>query len=196
MRFLFSLLIIFTCRYEDAFNRFVDEINSLASYNWWEGSVYSIFSVFAYPLAWSWQQLCQKKKMQRLREFVRSEYDHACLRSCRSRALYEGLKVPLINSSWWNHIFQILICFSVWILVAIVRCEPWVAVCLLLYELVRVCMIILDREFVVCFLSYNLKKTSIRRVCFSWCPKQIKNANPNNSDKWYASGLISIFQFH
>ncbi|KAI7726081.1 hypothetical protein M8C21_019815, partial [Ambrosia artemisiifolia] len=28
-----------------------------------------------------------------LREFVRSEYDHACLRSCRSRALYEGLKV-------------------------------------------------------------------------------------------------------
>lgn len=32
-------------------------------------------------------------KLQRLREFVRSEYDHACLRSCRSRALYEGLKV-------------------------------------------------------------------------------------------------------
>lgn len=34
-------------------------------------------------------------KLQRLREFVRSEYDHACLRSCRSRALYEGLKVRL-----------------------------------------------------------------------------------------------------
>ncbi|CAL5331707.1 unnamed protein product [Camellia sinensis] len=32
-------------------------------------------------------------KLQRLREFVRSEYDHACLRSCRSRALHEGLKV-------------------------------------------------------------------------------------------------------
>jgi hypothetical protein len=31
--------------------------------------------------------------LQKLREFVRSEYDHACLRSCRSRALYEGLKV-------------------------------------------------------------------------------------------------------
>lgn len=31
--------------------------------------------------------------LQRIREFVRSEYDHACLRSCRSRALYEGLKV-------------------------------------------------------------------------------------------------------
>ncbi|XP_027173507.1 uncharacterized protein LOC113773152 [Coffea eugenioides] len=79
--------------YEDAFNRFVDEINCLAYYHWWEGSVYSIFSVFMYPLAWSWLQFCRKKKIQQLREFVRSEYDHACLRSCRSRALYEGLKV-------------------------------------------------------------------------------------------------------
>ncbi|KAL0015634.1 hypothetical protein SO802_002703 [Lithocarpus litseifolius] len=79
--------------YEDAFNRFVDEINGLAAYQWWEGSVYSILSLLAYPLAWSWLQQCRKKKLQRLREFVRSEYDHACLRSCRSRALYEGLKV-------------------------------------------------------------------------------------------------------
>lgn len=83
----------FVGRYEDAFNRFVDEINALAAYQWWEGSVYSILSVLAYPLAWSWQQWRRRKKLQRLREFVRSEYDHACLRSCRSRALYEGLKV-------------------------------------------------------------------------------------------------------
>jgi hypothetical protein len=81
------------CRYEDAFNRFVDEINSLATYEWWEGSIYSILCVAAYPLAWSWLQRCRRKKLQKLREFVRSEYDHACLRSCRSRALYEGLKV-------------------------------------------------------------------------------------------------------
>ncbi|KAA8523204.1 hypothetical protein F0562_009627 [Nyssa sinensis] len=79
--------------YEDAFNRFVEEINGLAAYQWWEGSVYSIFSVLAYPLAWSWLQWRRKRKIQQLREFVRSEYDHACLRSCRSRALYEGLKV-------------------------------------------------------------------------------------------------------
>ncbi|CDP03222.1 unnamed protein product [Coffea canephora] len=87
--------------YEDAFNRFVDEINCLAYYHWWEGSVYSIFSVFMYPLAWSWLQFRRKKKIQQLREFVRSEYDHACLRSCRSRALYEGLKVHQ------NHFFLI-----------------------------------------------------------------------------------------
>ncbi|XP_015899506.2 uncharacterized protein LOC107432822 [Ziziphus jujuba] len=79
--------------YEDAFNRFVDEINGLAAYQWWEGSVYSILSVLAYPLAWSWLQQCRKRKLQQLREYVRSGYDHACLRSCRSRALYEGLKV-------------------------------------------------------------------------------------------------------
>ncbi|CAN1784731.1 hypothetical protein LINPERHAP1_LOCUS16657 [Linum perenne] len=79
--------------YEDAFNRFVDEINGLAAYQWWQGSVYSILSVLAYPLAYSWLQQCRKRKLQQLRDFVRSEYDHACLRSCRSRALYEGLKV-------------------------------------------------------------------------------------------------------
>nr|KAJ0207051.1 hypothetical protein LSAT_V11C500245200 [Lactuca sativa] len=79
--------------YEGAFNRFVDEINSLATYQWWEGSMYSILVFVAYPLAWSWQQWRRKMNLQRLREFVRSEYDHACLRSCRSRALYEGLKV-------------------------------------------------------------------------------------------------------
>ncbi|KAJ4951975.1 hypothetical protein NE237_028807 [Protea cynaroides] len=79
--------------YEDAFNRFVDDINALAAYQWWEGSVFSILSLLGYPLAWSWQQWRRKKKLQQLREFVRSEYDHACLRSCRSRALYEGLKV-------------------------------------------------------------------------------------------------------
>eukprot|EP00261_Vitis_vinifera_P024071 XP_010656239.1 PREDICTED: uncharacterized protein LOC100252538 [Vitis vinifera] len=79
--------------YEDAFTRFVNEINGLAAYQWWEGSVYSILCILAYPLSWSWLQRRRKKKLQRLREFVRSEYDHACLRSCRSRALYEGLKV-------------------------------------------------------------------------------------------------------
>lgn len=81
-------------RYEDAFERFVDEINDLAAYQWWEGSIYSILSILAYPFAWSWLQQCRKRKLQQLREFVRSEYDHSCLRSCRSRALYEGLKVP------------------------------------------------------------------------------------------------------
>ncbi|XP_021835931.2 uncharacterized protein [Spinacia oleracea] len=79
--------------YEDAFIRFVDEINGIATYQWWEGSVYSILSVLAYPLAWSWLQWRRKNKLQQLREFVRSEYDHSCLRSCRSRALYEGLKL-------------------------------------------------------------------------------------------------------
>ncbi|KAJ6354368.1 hypothetical protein OIU77_005060 [Salix suchowensis] len=79
--------------YEGAFNTFVDEINGIATYQWWEGAIYSILSVLAYPLAWSWQQWRRRVKLQRLREFVRSEYDHACLRSCRSRALYEGLKV-------------------------------------------------------------------------------------------------------
>lgn len=80
-------------RYEGEFNAFVDEINALAAYQWWEGAMYSILSVLGYPLAWSWQQWRRRMKLQRLREFVRSEYDHACLRSCRSRALYEGIKV-------------------------------------------------------------------------------------------------------
>ncbi|KAJ8774786.1 hypothetical protein K2173_017232 [Erythroxylum novogranatense] len=79
--------------YEGAFNAFVDEINALAAYQWWEGAIFSVLCILAYPLAWSWQQWRRKIKLQRLREFVRSEYDHACLRSCRSRALYEGLKV-------------------------------------------------------------------------------------------------------
>jgi hypothetical protein len=79
--------------YEGAFNRFVDEINGIAAYQWWEGSVYGILCILGFPLAWSWQQWRRRIKLQRLREFVRSEYDHACLRSCRSRALYEGLKV-------------------------------------------------------------------------------------------------------
>ncbi|MED6146912.1 hypothetical protein PIB30_039140 [Stylosanthes scabra] len=87
--------------YEDAFNRFVDEINSLATYHWWEGSIYSILCIIAYPLAWSWLQRCRRAKLQQLREYVRSEYDHACLRSCRSRALYEGLKsVP--STVWYR----------------------------------------------------------------------------------------------
>ncbi|XP_076911612.1 uncharacterized protein LOC143569627 [Bidens hawaiensis] len=79
--------------YEDAFNRFAEEINILAAYQWWEGSFYNILSIISYPFSWTWLLWCRKKKIQRLREFVRSEYDHACLRSCRSRALYEGLKV-------------------------------------------------------------------------------------------------------
>ncbi|KAK7352920.1 hypothetical protein VNO80_18351 [Phaseolus coccineus] len=79
--------------YESEFNTFVDAINAIAAYQWWEGAIYSVLSVLAYPLAWSWQQWRRRLKLQRLREFVRSEYDHACLRSCRSRALYEGIKV-------------------------------------------------------------------------------------------------------
>lgn len=79
--------------YEDAFNRFVDEINSRASYQWWEGAVHGMLALLAYPLAYTWKQWCRRKKVQQLREYVRSGYDHACLRSCRSRALYEGLKV-------------------------------------------------------------------------------------------------------
>lgn len=79
--------------YEDAFNRFIDDINLVAAYEWWEGSVHSILSVLAYPCAWSWKQWRRRKKIHRLQEFVRSEYDHSCLRSCRSRALYKGLKV-------------------------------------------------------------------------------------------------------
>ena len=90
---LLFLTRVLVCSYEDAFNRFAEEINCLAAYQWWEGSVHSILSVLAYPVAWSWQQWRARKKIQRLREYVRSEYDHACLRSCRSRALYEGLKV-------------------------------------------------------------------------------------------------------
>ncbi|PKI68525.1 hypothetical protein CRG98_011074 [Punica granatum] len=79
--------------YEGAFNTFVDEVNAIAAYQWWEGAMYSILCALAYPLAWSWQQWRRRLKLQRLREFVRSEYDHSCLRSCRSRALYEGIKV-------------------------------------------------------------------------------------------------------
>nr|CAB3486578.1 unnamed protein product [Digitaria exilis] len=79
--------------YEDAFNRFIDEINLVAAYEWWEGSIHSILSVLAYPCAWSWKQWCRRKKIHRLQEYVKSEYDHSCLRSCRSRALYKGLKV-------------------------------------------------------------------------------------------------------
>ncbi|XP_039057296.1 uncharacterized protein LOC120200561 isoform X1 [Hibiscus syriacus] len=79
--------------YEDAFNRFIDEINSVAAYDWWEGSVHSILSMVAYPCAWSWKQWRRRKKVHRLQEYVKSEYDHSCLRSCRSRALYKGMKV-------------------------------------------------------------------------------------------------------
>ncbi|CAH2046122.1 unnamed protein product [Thlaspi arvense] len=79
--------------YEDAFNRFIDEINSTAAYDWWEGSVHSILAVLAYPCAWSWKQWRRRRKIHRLQEYVKSQYDHSCLRSCRSRALYKGMKV-------------------------------------------------------------------------------------------------------
>ena len=81
------------CRYEDSFNRFIDEVNSVAAYDWWEGSVHSRLSLLAYPCGWSWKQWRRKYKINRLQEFVKSEYDHSCLRSCRSRALYKGMKV-------------------------------------------------------------------------------------------------------
>ncbi|KAF9685483.1 hypothetical protein SADUNF_Sadunf03G0059200 [Salix dunnii] len=83
--------------YEDAFNRFIDGINSVAAYDWWEGSVHSILSVVAYPCAWSWKQWRQRNKIHRLKEYVKSEYDHSCLRSCRSRALYKGMKWQLMQ---------------------------------------------------------------------------------------------------
>ncbi|KAI4369970.1 hypothetical protein MLD38_018359 [Melastoma candidum] len=79
--------------YEDAFSRFIEDINSVAAYDWWEGSVHTILSVLAYPCAWSWKQWRRKQKIHRLQEYVKSDYDHSCLRSCRSRALYKGMKV-------------------------------------------------------------------------------------------------------
>lgn len=97
--FLYNIYVSSKClnfknyRYEDAFNRFIDEINSVAAYDWWEGSVHSILCVLAYPCAWSWKQWRRRKKIHRLQEYVKSEYDHSCLRSCRSRALYKGMKV-------------------------------------------------------------------------------------------------------
>ena len=86
-------LLPFPFSYEDAFNRFIDEINSIAAYDWWEGSIHSILFVLAYPCAWSWKQWRRRIKIQRLQEYVKSEYDHSCLRSCRARALYKGMKV-------------------------------------------------------------------------------------------------------
>lgn len=67
--------------------------------------MYSILGVLAYPLAWSWLQWRRRIKLQRLREFVRSEYDHACLRSCRSRALYEGIKVKIYTQFYFSFSF-------------------------------------------------------------------------------------------
>ncbi|KAJ9167907.1 hypothetical protein P3X46_019497 [Hevea brasiliensis] len=94
--------------YEDVFNRFVDDVNGLAAYQWWEGSIYSILSVLAYPLAWSWLQQRRKRKLQQLRDFVRSEYDHACLCSCRSCALYEGLKVAATSDLMVAYVYFFL----------------------------------------------------------------------------------------
>ncbi|CAI5487186.1 unnamed protein product [Closterium sp. Naga37s-1] len=79
--------------YEDSYNRLVDEVNAIACYRWWEGCVHSLLALLALPFAWSWQQWRRRLVVQRLREFVHTRYDHSCLRSCRSRALYEGLKV-------------------------------------------------------------------------------------------------------
>ena len=109
--------------YESEFNTFVDEINAIAAYQWWEGAIHSVLSVLAYPLAWSWQQWRRRLKLQRLREFVRSEYDHACLRSCRSRALYEGIKVWLVLvlvEPVNIEIFDIQLIFLCWF-----RCSSW-----------------------------------------------------------------------
>lgn len=92
-------------RYEDAFNRFIDEINSIAAYDWWEGSVHSILLVLAYPCAWSWKQWRRRIKIQRLQEYVKSEYDHSCLRSCRARALYKGMKVFIFVNFGINMLF-------------------------------------------------------------------------------------------
>ncbi|KAM5565553.1 hypothetical protein ABKV19_019522 [Rosa sericea] len=87
--------------YEGPFNTFVDEIDAIATYQWWEGAMYINLAVLAYSLAFSWQQWRRRLKLQRLREFVRSEYDHARLRSCRSRALYEGIK-SIPPTTWYR----------------------------------------------------------------------------------------------
>eukprot|EP00850_Spirogloea_muscicola_P015255 SM000115S23934 [mRNA] locus=s115:439242:448670:+ [translate_table: standard] len=79
--------------YEDAYNRFAEDVNALAAFQWWEGCVYGVLIVLSLPLAYTWQQWSRRHKVKRLRDFVHTEYDHSCLRSCRSRALYEGLKV-------------------------------------------------------------------------------------------------------
>ena len=114
--FIANCSVFHLYRYEGAFNRFVDEINLLATYQWWEGSIYSILGVSAYPLAWSWLQWRRRLKLQRLREFVRSEYDHACLRSCRSRALYDGIKVFFFlfqkNGLGFIEVYSCLFCYS------------------------------------------------------------------------------------
>ncbi|KAF8380635.1 hypothetical protein HHK36_028124 [Tetracentron sinense] len=96
--------------YEDAFNRFIDEINSVAAYEWWEGSVHSILSVLAFPCAWSWKQWRRRNKIHHLQEYVKSEYDHSCLRSCRSRALYKGMKWGGIHSQEWMEEAVLLAC--------------------------------------------------------------------------------------
>ncbi|GBG88608.1 hypothetical protein CBR_g48138 [Chara braunii] len=79
--------------FEDAYNRFAEEINTLAAFQWWEGCVYGVLCVLCFPFGWSWQQWRRRMKLLKLQEFAQNEYDHACLRSCRSRALYEGIKV-------------------------------------------------------------------------------------------------------
>lgn len=55
--------------------------------------VYSALLAVCCPLAWSWLQWRRQVRAQALHQYVSKEYDHACLRSCRARALYEGLKV-------------------------------------------------------------------------------------------------------
>ncbi|GAA0181966.1 transmembrane signal receptor [Lithospermum erythrorhizon] len=75
--------------HEGAFNTFVDEVNNVAIYQWWEGAIHNMLCILAYHFTWSWLQWRRKIKLQQLHEFVRCEYDHACLRSCRSRALYD-----------------------------------------------------------------------------------------------------------
>ena len=60
--------------------------------------VYSALLLVCCPLAWSWLQWRRQVRAQELHQFVSKEYDHACLRSCRARALYEGLKVGKIGT--------------------------------------------------------------------------------------------------
>lgn len=82
-------------RYEDSYNRLVDELNAIAAYQWWEGGVFNVLCLVAFPFAWSWEQWRRRVRIRQLRTYVHSEYDHSCLRSCRARALHEGLKVRL-----------------------------------------------------------------------------------------------------
>eukprot|EP00899_Mesostigma_viride_P025225 jgi/Mesvir1/5888/Mv00660-RA.1 len=78
--------------FEDAYVKFAETCNGIASFHWWEESVFWVLWGLCYPLSWTWQQWCGKQRAQRLHHYIKHEYVHSCLRSCRARALQEGLQ--------------------------------------------------------------------------------------------------------